>query len=639
MTKAALLVPYESILRTAEKVMEEHDYHIEYKKVIRTEDTVNEARLAIESGARIIIARGLQAKLIREYTNIPLVEMRFHAQEIGLLLKRAKEILNKEEPAIGLVVFSNMLCDMSHMEELFRVRLCIRFIENTDEIPRVLHEMREQGVELVIGGAVACREGQRAGFAVLPYESTEESVAEALQTAERMSYAAETEKETKAQFETVLDTAFHGIIKVDAEGKLITLNRLVENLIGKTADEVEGKEMCEVFPWFDRDVMSDILSGRRENYSTSLQFQGRSWILLAASIQYDDRISGAIISMQRMEGLAKIGKKEIQDVYLQGFTARKTFRDLHSESRKMQEALDRARKYALSDAPVLIRGEAGTEYAAVAEAIHNNSARHSGPFVGINVRGLDQDKQIEAFFGGEPGKVKAEARGKAALSMANNGTLFVNGIEYLTPRVQYLLYRIFQPGAVSKTDFFSMEYFDVRIIARTQENLSILADEGKFNKELFYYLHGLTLEIPGLRERREDLEAFINRCLMENCRKYNKYMKLTDGARERMMSLPWEGNRLQIRSFCERFVIENEKRSVSETEIQKLYDALYPLVRRVGGEEKIVVYQSKEAEELAGILKKYHGSRALAAEALGISTTTLWRRMKKFGIEADYRSE
>ena len=120
MTKVALLVPYESILQAAEKVIDERHYKIDYKKVIRTEDSVNEARMAIKAGARIIIARGLQAKLIKEYTNIPLVEMRFHSQEIGLLLKRAKAILAKENPVIGLIVFSNMLCNMTHTGRTLR---------------------------------------------------------------------------------------------------------------------------------------------------------------------------------------------------------------------------------------------------------------------------------------------------------------------------------------------------------------------------------------------------------------------------------------------------------------------------------------------------------------------------------------
>lgn len=638
MTKIALLVPYESILQVAEKVIEEHNYNIEYKKVIQTEDAVNEARMAIKSGARIIIARGFQAKLIKDYTNIPLVEMRFHAQEIGLLLKRAKAILKKECPVVGLIVFSNMLCNMSHMEELFNVKLHIRSIEQNDEVPGVIEEMKGLGAELIIGGEIVCREAQMAGFPVLPYESTEESVLEALQIAERMSFATETEKETKAQFETVLDTAFHGIVKVDAEGKIITLNRLVENLIGKTAEEVEGLEFKEVFPWFEGEIFGDILSGKRENYSTSLQFQGKSWILLAASIRYDDQISGAIISLQRMEDFARSGKKEMQEVYLQGFTAQKTFRDIRTKNRRMQEILDKARKYALSDSPVMIYGEIGTEYAAVAEAIHNNSVRRTGPFVSVNVRGLEYSRQMEALFGGEPGEIKAEINIKGAFTLASHGTVLINGIEHLNPRVQYMIYRIFRPGYMEKTDYLSVENLDVRIIVCTHKNLKLLAEEEKFNRELFYFLQGLTLEIPPLRERAEDLEECIDQCIQENCRKYNKYLKLTKGGRDRLLSFPWEGNLVQIRSFCERLVLETEKRSVSETEIQNLFGSLYPLVRRVKGEEKIVVYNSKEAADLSALLKKHNGNRSLVAQEMGISTTTLWRRMKKFGIEASYDS-
>lgn len=305
----------------------------------------------------------------------------------------------------------------------------------------------------------------------------------------------------------------------------------------------------------------------------------------------------------------------------------------------MKETVDRARKYALSEAPILIYGDVGTEYAIFAEAIHNNSVRHSGPFVSVNVRGLDQEGQMKALFGGEPEGAGSNSRVKGALSMANHGTLLLNGIEHLTQRVQYRLYRIFQPGFINKTEYLPMENLDVRIIACTHRNLKILIEEGKFSREMFYFLQGLTLDIPPLVQRKEDLERCIEKCIEENCRKYNKYLKLTKGGKERLLQLPWEGNRIQIRSFCERLVLEAERRSISEAEIQRLYGELYPFVRRVKGEEQVVVYRSKEASELAALLKKHHGNRSLVAQEMGISTTTRWRRMKKYGVEADYGIE
>ena len=114
----------------------------------------------------------------------------------------------------------------------------------------------------------------------------------------------------------------------------------------------------------------------------------------------------------------------------------------------------------------------------------------------------------------------------------------------------------------------------LKIAVDGAELLKMLTEEEKFNRELFYLLHGLTLEIPSLGERKEDLNIYIDRCIEENCRKYNKHLKLTKGGKEKLLNLPWEGNAIQIQSFCERLVLDTEKRNISETEIQKLYSNL-----------------------------------------------------------------
>ena len=270
MVKIALLVPNEEMLKIAQSVIEEQHIDVEYMKVIQTVDAVNEARLAVEAGAHIVVARGYQAKLIKEYTNIPLVEMRLHTQEIGLLLKKAKAITKKEMPKIGLIVVENMLCDMSHMEELFGVQLLIAYLQKIEETVPKLYEMSKDKPDLIIGGEVACREAEKMGYPSLFYSSTEESITEALLAAKKMAYAAETEKQNIAQFETVLDTSFNGIIKINVEGKIIVVNKLIENLIGKNAEEVMGFPLSEIFPEFDMAAVNSILQGERENYTVSV---------------------------------------------------------------------------------------------------------------------------------------------------------------------------------------------------------------------------------------------------------------------------------------------------------------------------------------------------------------------------------
>ncbi|HBA62421.1 MAG TPA: diguanylate cyclase, partial [Lachnospiraceae bacterium] len=296
-----------------------------------------------------------------------------------------------------------------------------------------------------------------------------------------------------------------------------------------------------------------------------------------------------------------------------------------------------AKEYALSDSPVLLYGEEGSEYYLIAEAIHNNSTRKSGPFISVSTRGMDKDQQLQILFGGELGIDDAQSRKNGVFIKANHGTIFIKEIEHLTLRVQHQICRTLISQAITRTDARPMDNVDVRIMAFSRVNLRHLVKMGKFSEELFYLLQGLTLHIPGLNQRQEDLRHYFDRFMKEYSQKYNKHLSVTQGGYEKVQQLLWKGNLIQLRSFCERLVITSEKRSIDEVRIQNLYSELYPFVSEVEGEAKVVVYQSPEAAELSAILEKYHGNRNLAAKELGISTTTLWRRMKKYGIEANYK--
>lgn len=636
MVKIAVLVRYSGMTKIAERIAKEQDIDIACIKTIETVDTVNEARMAVESGAHIIVARGYQAKLIKRYTNIPLVEIRLHAQEIGLLLKKAKVIAKKERPRVGLIAFKNMLCDMSHMEELFGVELFIDYLEKIEEVSEKLEEMSKKSPDLIIGGEITCREAEKMGYPALFYESTEESISEALLAAKKMAYAAEAEKQNTALFETVLDTSFNGIIKVNTEQKIIVVNKIIENILGKNAEEIIGLTLDRAFPEIDREAADCILKGRRESYTTSVNLRKQAWILLAAPIQYDGQITGAILSLQKVSQTFRKDQGGQKDMFLHGFVAQTTFRHIYTENERMKGALELAKMYALSDSPVLFYGEEGTEYYLISEAIHNNSARKSGAYISINTRGMSKEQQMEVLFGIETGETDGQARRNGAFVKADHGTVFIKGVEHLTLRVQHQICRMLMSHSISRTDASPMDNLDVRIMAFSKVNLRSLVKTGEFSEELFYLLSGLTVDIPPLNERPEDLKYYFEKFFKENCKKYHKYFVLTQGVYDRIGRLSWKGNVIQLQRFCERLVLTSEKRSIDEVMVQKLYEELYPYIGESGGRDKVIVYKSKEAVELGALLEKYHGNRNLVAQELGISTTTLWRRMKKYGIEAAY---
>ena len=151
MVKIGMLLPEERMVEPARKIIEENHLDVVYLEAVHTVDAVNKARIAVETGAHILVARGYQAKLIKEYTNIPVVEIRFHAQEIGLLIQKAKTILKKEHPHIALIAFENMLCDMSYMEQLFDIRLDVIYLKRIEEAESIIADFEERP-DLIIGG-------------------------------------------------------------------------------------------------------------------------------------------------------------------------------------------------------------------------------------------------------------------------------------------------------------------------------------------------------------------------------------------------------------------------------------------------------------------------------------------------------
>ena len=624
MVKIGMLLPEERMVEPARKIIEENHLDVVYLEAVHTVDAVNKARIAVETGAHILVARGYQAKLIKEYTNIPVVEIRFHAQEIGLLIQKAKTILKKEHPHIALIAFENMLCDMSYMEQLFDIRLDVIYLKRIEEAESIIADFEERP-DLIIGGEGTCRAAETMGYSTLFYQSTEESLKEALLAAKNASYAAESEKRNTAQFETVLDTSFNGIIKVNAEGKVIVVNKLVENLLGKNSEELVGKSLTEILPGIDSLLIENILSGKSESYSTSVSVRKKTWMAMIAPIQYDNQITGAILSLQKLADNSKKTKDIQGDMLLHGFAAQTKFEDIQTENAQMRKMLETAKMYALSEHAVMIYGQAGTEDYLLAEAIHNN-----------NMRGMDKEHQMEELFRREAGDTVSTFGAKGAMIKANHGTLFIKGIEHLTLRVQHQILRTMLSRAQMRTDAQPLDTLDVRIIGSSKINLKHLVEKGEFSEELYYMLQSLVLEIPSLNERPEDLRNCFDKELKIYKEKYNRPLSVTEGAYKKLQELKWTGNGIQLRSFCERLVLTAKKRMIDEVVLQNLYDELFPHVEESHGEKRILVYRSQETDELEELLERFHGNRKLVAEELGISTTTLWRRMKKYGIEANY---
>ncbi len=632
MEQIAILLPRQTILKYAQNVLEKEKTEVQILKVVENSNAAAEAKDAIDAGARVIIARGLQATLIKESLNIPVVEMPITVREIGFMILKAKNMLKKDHPSIGIVAFENMFESLDELDELFDFELHFYKLNELNETRNLVSQAIKDGVDLIIGGVKTNQIAFEIGFPSLFMETGEESIKKALQMAVHMLELAELEKHNKAQLDTLLDTSFSGIIKINAYQEIVAVNRVIEQLLEKPTSEVIGFPIDKVFDGIDTDSIDGILSGREELYSTSFSIKDQLLMVIGAPIQYDGHYSGAILTCHKVRTVRDEGSE--QGARLAGsHLAVHNFHHIQRESNEMKRCIKLARAYGISRNPVFIYGETGTEIEIFAEAIHNNSPQKGGPFIRMNCSTLSPEEQKRVLFGfGEENRKKSGC----ALEAAASGTVFLEEVDRLSPECQYLLFKAVRDRLFWDHDSMVKRVLPVRLIAASNKELAVLVKQGKFREDFYIFISPLKISLPPLRTEPEEIRRFTGLYLEKYNTAYSRYVEISEAALCVMEEYFWEGNILQLESFCERLVLTAHRRKVEEGMVKNLLQELYPVIGKENGSVQIVRNQNPEALRIERLMERYNGRRTEVAEAMKISTTTLWRKMKRYGIGDNY---
>lgn len=316
--------------------------------------------------------------------------------------------------------------------------------------------------------------------------------------------------------------------------------------------------------------------------------------------------------------------------------ARYTFSHIVGESRPMKEVKERALKIAASASTVLIYGETGTGKELFAQAIHNASPRAAGPFVAINCAALPAALTESLLFGYEGGTFTgARKEGQEGLfEQANKGTLFLDDISEMDLSVQSRFLRVLQEREVVRVGGKKRIPVDVRIIASTNGDLREMAENGAFRKDLFFRLNVVDLRLPLLSERSGDIPLLCRTFITACKKKFGSFAgDISDDAIQCLQSYSWPGNVRELFSVIERTM----NLTIHETiEVEDLPILLRKSPSCCGimnsseptGDTPALRERTRILQALAG----ENNSRIRAAKRLGISTATLWRRMKRLGI-------
>ena len=304
-----------------------------------------------------------------------------------------------------------------------------------------------------------------------------------------------------------------------------------------------------------------------------------------------------------------------------------------AQSEVMQSVLALVARVAPTDATLLIQGESGTGKEVIAKAVHHGSTRAARPFVAVNCGAVPEALLESELFGYVRGAFTGAAGSKLGLfEEAHSGTLFLDEIAEMPPPLQVKLLRALQSGEIRRLGTTQATTIDVRVIAATHGDLATLIGQGSFREDLYYRLNVIQMSLPPLRERREDIPALAEHFLTQSGNKLGRTLRLSPGALERLLRYAWPGNVRELENAIERAAI------LARSEIVEP-DDLPPHVAvglQLGPSPALpgqATLADAERMHILQTLERFGRNHSGAAEALGIGRTTLWRKLKEYGID------
>ncbi|MDF7798667.1 sigma 54-interacting transcriptional regulator [Pontiellaceae bacterium B1224] len=441
--------------------------------------------------------------------------------------------------------------------------------------------------------------------------------------------------DSPATTEAILESISDGVFTVDDDWCITSFNRAAEKITGVPREEAIGHPCSEVF----RSNMCEAACALRKTLETGQPMIAHPCYLVNAE---GERIPASVSTGVLKDNSGKVigGVETFRDLseletLRKQVSGQYTLGDLVSHSRAMQPVFEMTSSVAHSDITALIHGETGTGKELLARAIHGMSSRVGKPFVAINCAALPDTLLESELFGYKKGAFTGAIQDREGrFAQAKNGTIFLDEIGEISPAVQVRLLRVLQERTYEPLGSNETRRSEARIIAATHRDLSALVASGDFREDLFYRVNVIRIDLPPLRDRKEDLPLLVNHFIERFNRLHDKSIEgLSVGANSLLMGHDWPGNVRELENMIERaFVLCNG----STIEIRHLPQELHgsaPAQHDTKVPDIGTARRSAEAQAIFQTLEKNNFNRLATARELGIHKTTLYRKIKALGLQ------
>ncbi|NLU50966.1 MAG: sigma 54-interacting transcriptional regulator, partial [Syntrophomonadaceae bacterium] len=429
----------------------------------------------------------------------------------------------------------------------------------------------------------------------------------------------------------IMESMSDGVLTLDQEGKVTHINALGGRYLGIDPQTALGKQLSDLVPpenqlflaklADNRKLCSEPLVVRKRDETTKLAVSS------TPMVDCNEQVVGKVVILQAMQQYKRLIKR------VAGARANVTFENIIGKSSSFKNVVKHAEMAAASDSHVLLLGESGTGKDLFAQAIHNASSRASEPFFAINCAALPRELVSSELFGYEEGAFTGARKGgnPGKFELADQGTIFLDEIGEMPLDLQGSLLRVLEEGTIVRLGGTEIIPVNVRVIAATNKNLMDEVRKGRFRLDLYYRLGVIVIQIPPLRERKGDIPELVEHFIQTiSPRLGKKVARIEDRAMDVLLGYDWPGNVRELNNVIERAI------NMMPGEVITV-DVLPPDIIDTKEEyipvwEKTPSRDNVEEQLIRNYLRKFKDNKSRVAKELGISRSSLYRKMEKYSI-------